>query len=87
MGTVPLVTGLCLRIAELFKKSLPLTVSADWQTLALYVAHILIGMGTLDELGVLVVRAFRPRLRRRWASFFCPRYTLRPGPGFSAGAH
>ncbi|MCH9693449.1 MAG: heparan-alpha-glucosaminide N-acetyltransferase domain-containing protein [Gammaproteobacteria bacterium] len=54
-GAASLVIGLCLRFAKLMERLgiLKLVVPAGRQTLTLYVAHILIGMGTLEALGML----------------------------------
>ena len=47
--------GICLRTAPLLKSLGVLTVlnPAGRQTLTLYLAHILLGMGVMDELGLL----------------------------------
>ncbi|MBJ88397.1 MAG: transporter [Woeseia sp.] len=50
-----LMIGLCLRFAEWIDRvgMLKIIASAGRQTLTLYIAHILIGMGTLEALGML----------------------------------
>lgn len=55
MGAASIVIGLCLRFTETFRQSGLLTVitPAGRQTLTLYIAHILIGMGVLEALGML----------------------------------
>ena len=54
-GAASLVIGLCLLLAGPLGKwrILPLIVPAGRQTLTLYIAHILVGMGTLETLGML----------------------------------
>ncbi len=55
IGAASIVVGLCLVIAERLKTSgiLRLIMPAGRQTLTLYIAHVLIGMGTLEALGML----------------------------------
>lgn len=55
LGAASLVIGLCLRFAAPLKSVgiLGLITPAGRQTLTLYVAHILIGMGTLEALNML----------------------------------
>jgi len=54
-GAASLVIGLCLMLAKPLGKwrVLSLIVPAGRQTLTLYIAHILVGMGTLESLGML----------------------------------
>jgi uncharacterized protein len=54
-GAASLVIGLCLMVAEPLGRwrILPLIVPAGRQTLTLYIAHILVGMGTLEALNML----------------------------------
>ncbi len=54
-GVAAVVIGLCLRYSEFFDRSgiLKLVTPAGRQTLTLYIAHILVGMGTLEALGML----------------------------------
>ena len=55
LGAASAVTGMCLLSAGWLERTgaLALLVPAGRQTLTLYVAHILVGMGTLDALGLL----------------------------------
>ncbi len=55
IGASCVVVGFCLLIAEWAKKHgiLRVVVPAGRQTLSLYIAHILVGMGTLEALGML----------------------------------
>ena len=55
MGAAALVTGLCLRAAARWGRSWPtrMVLPAGRQTLTLYVAHILVGMGALEALGLM----------------------------------
>ncbi len=55
MGASSVVIGSCLRFSELFRRCglLVLVSPAGRQTLTLYIAHIVIGMGTLEALGML----------------------------------
>jgi uncharacterized protein len=55
LGAASLVIGLCLRISGSLRALgvLKLLVPAGRQTLTLYIAHILIGMGVLEALGRL----------------------------------
>ena len=55
LGVASIVIGLCLRFSEVFRKSglLAVITPAGRQTLTLYIAHILIGMGILEELDML----------------------------------
>ena len=55
-GAACLVVGLCLRAAAWAGRSgvMAVVVPAGRQTLTLYLAHILIGMGVLEALGLLV---------------------------------
>ncbi len=50
-----MVVGVCLLISQRLKTIgvLRLLVPAGRQTLTLYIAHILVGMGTLEALGML----------------------------------
>jgi len=54
-GASLVVIGLCLRLSGGLRRSgiLGVVTPAGRQTLTLYIAHILIGMGTLDALGML----------------------------------
>lgn len=54
-GAAAVVIGLCLRFSDWFERSgvLRIVTPAGRQTLTLYIAHILIGMGTLEALGML----------------------------------
>lgn len=54
-GVATTVIGLCLRYADLLGRSgiLKVLAPAGRQTLTLYIAHILLGMGTLEALGML----------------------------------
>jgi uncharacterized membrane protein YeiB len=54
-GAASAVIGLCLRSSSWFERIgiLGFVIRAGRQTLTLYVAHILIGMGTLEALGML----------------------------------
>ncbi len=54
-GTACVVIGLMLKLMPTLDRLLlsPLLTAPGKQTLTLYVAHILIGMGTLEELGLL----------------------------------
>ena len=55
IGVASTVVGFCLLIAEWTQKRglLQLIVPAGRQTLTLYIAHILIGMGVLEAIGLL----------------------------------
>lgn len=55
LGAACVVIGLCLMISERLKTwgLLKLIIPAGRQTLTLYIAHILLGMGTLEALGML----------------------------------
>lgn len=55
IGAASLVIGVCLLIAERAARArvLRLVLPAGRQTLTLYIAHILIGMGIIEELGLL----------------------------------
>ena len=55
IGAACVIVGLCLRVADSLAAVgvLRLFVPAGRQTLTLYIAHILIGMGTLEALGML----------------------------------
>lgn len=55
LGAASVVVGFCLMISERLARwhVLPLIVPAGRQTLTLYIAHILIGMGVLEALGML----------------------------------
>ncbi|AEV35853.1 putative Membrane Spanning Protein [Pseudovibrio sp. FO-BEG1] len=55
MSVASMVVGVCLRAAPLLKSIGVLAVlnPAGRQTLTLYLAHILLGMGVMDELGLL----------------------------------
>lgn len=54
-GVGTTIVGLCLRFSDWFEASgiLRVVATAGRQTLTLYIAHILIGMGTLEALGML----------------------------------
>ncbi len=55
LGAACVVVGVCLLISQRLKTIgvLRLLVPAGRQTLTLYIAHILVGMGTLEALGML----------------------------------
>lgn len=55
LGAASCVVGLCLLVANTLNKAgiMRLLVPAGRQTLTLYIAHILVGMGTLEALGML----------------------------------
>jgi len=55
LGAASIVVGICLMVSDHLKALglLQLVVPAGRQTLTLYIAHILIGMGTLEALGML----------------------------------
>lgn len=55
LGAAAAVIGLCLRCSGYLERSgiLRIVTPAGRQTLTLYIAHIMIGMGTLDALGML----------------------------------
>ena len=55
LGASSLLTGLCLILAPALARigALHLVVPAGRQTLTLYIAHILIGMGMLEALGLI----------------------------------
>ena len=55
LGAACVVVGTCLLISDRLKAMgiLQLLVPAGRQTLTLYIAHVLVGMGTLDALGML----------------------------------
>lgn len=55
LGAASIVIGLCLRLAEPLKQVglLQIVTPAGRQTLTLYIAHIVIGMGTLEEANML----------------------------------
>ncbi len=55
LGAACVVVGVCLLISDRLKAMgvLRLLVPAGRQTLTLYIAHILVGMGTLEALGML----------------------------------
>ncbi|KZK86246.1 hypothetical protein PsAD13_01381 [Pseudovibrio sp. Ad13] len=55
MSVASMVVGVCLRAAPMLKSLGVLTVlnPAGRQTLTLYLAHILLGMGVMEELGLL----------------------------------
>lgn len=55
IGAASLVIGLCLRLTDAFRRTgiLKVTSPAGRQTLTLYIAHILIGMGVLSALDML----------------------------------
>ncbi len=54
-GAASAVIGLCLRFSDQLEKLglLHVVTPAGRQTLSLYIAHILVGMGTLEGLGML----------------------------------
>ena len=76
LGAASLVTGLCLRLAAPLKSIgiLGLVTPAGRQTLTLYVAHILIGMGTLEALNMLSGQTATSALTA--ALIFCALVTL-----------
>ena len=55
LGAASVVIGVCLRFSNAFERSGVLTIvtPAGRQALSLYVAHIVVGMGTLEALGML----------------------------------
>ena len=55
IGAASLVTGLCLRFSDVLAQIgvLQILMPAGRQTLTLYIAHILIGMGVLEALGLV----------------------------------
>ena len=55
LGMASIVIGVCLRVAPWAAKVglLGVVTPAGRQTLTLYIAHVLIGMGALDALGML----------------------------------
>jgi fucose 4-O-acetylase-like acetyltransferase len=55
IGAASAVIGLCLLVSGRFEAwgVLKLITPAGRQTLTLYIAHILLGMGTLEALGML----------------------------------
>jgi len=55
LGAASIVVGLCLMLSKQFKSwgVLRVIVPAGRQTLTLYVGHILVGMGTLEAMGML----------------------------------
>jgi len=55
LGAASVVIGLCLIFSEQLKTYgvLRLVVPAGRQTLTLYIGHILVGMGTLEAMGLL----------------------------------
>lgn len=55
IGAASIVIGICLLLSDSLKTIgvLDLVVPAGRQTLTLYIAHILVGMGTLEALGML----------------------------------
>lgn len=55
LGVACIVVGICLLISDRLKAMglLRLLVPSGQQTLTLYIAHILVGMGTLEALGML----------------------------------
>lgn len=55
LGAASLVIGLCLRLSDGLKRIgvLAVLTPAGRQTLTLYIAHIFVGMGTLEALGML----------------------------------
>jgi len=71
-----MVIGLCLFIAPWLEKTgmLKLVTPAGRQTLTLYIAHILLGMGTLEELGLLGNQSIENALLA--AFLFCLAATL-----------
>ena len=54
-GIASVVIGLCLRCSDFFDRSgiLKIVAPAGRQTLTLYIAHIMVGMGMLEALGML----------------------------------
>ncbi|OFA07103.1 DUF418 domain-containing protein [Duganella sp. HH101] len=54
-GSAVLAIGLCLRSADWLHRQrlLQLAIPAGRQTLTLYIAHVLLGMGTMEALGLL----------------------------------
>ncbi|MDF1624748.1 MAG: DUF418 domain-containing protein [Parvibaculaceae bacterium] len=75
-GAAAMVIGLCLFIAPWLEKTgmLKLVTPAGRQTLTLYIAHILLGMGTLEELGLLGNQSIENALLA--AFLFCLAATL-----------
>ncbi len=55
LGVASFIVGFCLRFASLFSRIgiMRIVTPAGRQTLTLYIAHILIGMGVLEGLGML----------------------------------
>ncbi|WP_295813348.1 DUF418 domain-containing protein [uncultured Nitratireductor sp.] len=55
MGMASLIIGLCLALAErpAMAPLMPAVLPAGRQTLTLYIAHIVVGMGALETLGML----------------------------------
>jgi len=60
IGAASLLIGICLLIAPALQRLgiLQMLVPAGRQTLTLYIAHILIGMGTLEALGMIGGQSF-----------------------------
>lgn len=61
IGVASAVVGFCLRFSDFFHRAgvLRVVTPAGRQTLTLYIAHILIGMGTLEALGMLGGQSMR----------------------------
>lgn len=76
MGFAAVVIGLCLAGAGTLRRSgiLAAVAPAGRQTLTLYIAHILIGMGALEELGLLGGQSLNAALLASAA--FCAAATL-----------
>ncbi len=77
-GAACLVIGICLLSADRLRGMgiLQIVVPAGRQTLTLYIAHILIGMGTLEALGLLSDQTVNQAV---WASLlFCSVALLMP---------
>ncbi len=55
MSIATVITGLCLRLSDWLQRIgfLKLVIPAGRQTLTLYIAHIFVGMGSLEALGML----------------------------------
>ena len=64
MGIASAVIGLCLLSASWFSRIgvLSIVAPAGRQTLTLYIAHIIFGMGVLDELGLLGAQSIESAL-------------------------
>lgn len=71
VGVACFLTGLCLRFSEPLRqvRLLPLLSPAGRMTLTLYIAHIYIGMGLMDELGLIGVGTAEQAVV--WSLSFC----------------